>query len=63
MMLVSRILFHVVAGVVMPAYFSRSTLLFSDVVRTKFSNISVAIECGTGKAFGVSAFLESVRRH
>ena len=30
----------------------------SDVVRTKFSNLSVAIECGTGKAFGVSAFLD-----
>ena len=35
----------------------------SDVVRTKFSNLSVAIECGTGKAFGVSAFLEPVRHH
>ena len=33
------------------------------MVRTKFSNLSVAIECGTGKALGVSAFLESVRRH
>ena len=35
----------------------------SDVVRTKLLNLSAAIECGTGKAFSVSAFLESVRHH
>ena len=29
--------------------------------KTKFSNLSVAIECGTAKA--VRAFLESVRHH
>ena len=67
-MLVSGIFLYVAADVLMPAYFfSFDTAVWlsgsSDVVMTKFSNLSVVIECGTGKAFGVSAFLESVRRH
>ena len=41
-MLVSGKFLCVVAGVVIPAYF------FSDVVRTIFLNLSIAIECGTG---------------
>ena len=62
------IFLYVVAGVVMTAYFSRLTLLCDWAVPLmwwgmEFSNLSIARECGTGKAFGESAFLETIRRH